>query len=321
LSDAYDSTGRKLPVKKLGQVSVPYDHLGRYIKEMRASSLKEVRSAFDKLQAPHWVFRGQSDSQWELLSSIERAVGTRLHICEAEARLLSQFKSRAHLLTSNLPVENDDLEWLALMQHHGCPTRLLDFTASPYVALYFALESINTADTCAIWAINRRACDERAIDRIKILQEWSNGPLLNKDDLLHPDLASRLSSAGVFQRAVLSNQAPFICSAKPTRQNERLASQQGLFLCPGDLGLFDFPSNLMQQISMGKFPEHFWPAWNPAQIVKVVIPNKNKVELLGELHRMNIDRSTLFPGLDGYAQSLAVSLRFDNRSTIDQPKL
>src|ERR1700728_689561 len=81
------------------------------------------------------------------------------------------------------------------------------------------------------------------------------------------DVASRLSSAGMFRRAVLSNQIPFVCSAQPARHSERLASQQGLFLCPGNLGIFDFESNLLQQIAMGKYPEYFAPVWKPAQVV------------------------------------------------------
>jgi hypothetical protein len=112
----------------------------------------------------------------------------------------------------------------------------------------------------------------------------------------------------MFRRAVLSNQIPFVCSAQPARHSERLASQQGLFLCPGNLGIFDFESNLLQQIAMGKYPEYFAPVWKPAQVVKIIIPNSRRAEILRELSRMNIDRSTLFPGLDGYAQALSVRL-------------
>jgi hypothetical protein len=181
----YDGAGRKLPTKHLAHGPVPYDHLARYVEKVRAFSMPEVRCAFDRLQATHWVFRGHADSRWSLSSSLERAAPEfRLDICGAENFLLSRFKSRAHLLMSNFPADDDDLEWLALMQHHGCPTRLLDVTASPYIALYFALENRNRAKNCAVWALNRDACDERAVERIRVLQEWARETIFNEEDLL-----------------------------------------------------------------------------------------------------------------------------------------
>ena len=57
-----------------------------------------------------------------------------------EERILRIFKRKAHHFLSAGPLPDDDFEWLALMQHHGAPTRLLDFTWSPYVAAFFALQ-------------------------------------------------------------------------------------------------------------------------------------------------------------------------------------
>ena len=92
-----------------------------------------------------WVFRGQRAANWELSSSYERA-RDRLGLSTLNERLsriseytaLEEFKRNAsHLLTREPSCQ---LEWLALMQHYGAPTRLLDFTESPFVALYFALD-------------------------------------------------------------------------------------------------------------------------------------------------------------------------------------
>lgn len=58
----------------------------------------------------------------------------------AEEYLLSQFKNAAHHFAEASTMPANTLEWLALMQHYGAPTRLLDFTRSPYVACFFALE-------------------------------------------------------------------------------------------------------------------------------------------------------------------------------------
>lgn len=88
-----------------------------------------------------WIYRGQSDSTWELLPTIDRpqAIANRgsLQREEYELFLLSRFRSRAVPFLNVLP--SNDWEWLALAQHHGLPTRLLDWTTNPLIALFFAV--------------------------------------------------------------------------------------------------------------------------------------------------------------------------------------
>jgi hypothetical protein len=75
------------------------------------------------------IFRGQGED-WPLKTRLDRTSRPNL-VTEMEATLLSTFKAAAHLYQQNLSADQDDLSWLALMQHHGVPTRLLDWTASP----------------------------------------------------------------------------------------------------------------------------------------------------------------------------------------------
>src|SRR5215469_10611326 len=92
----------------------------------------------------NWAFRGERDERWPLYSSLSRylqnfgvAPGAWLN---QEQRILRVFKRKAHQFLDQPPDPDDDFQWLALMQHHGAPTRLIDFTWSPYVAAFFALE-------------------------------------------------------------------------------------------------------------------------------------------------------------------------------------
>ncbi len=105
---------------------------------------------------PRWIFRGQKDSSWGLEPSLERVMRDfKKPLSEMrpfEDRLLGQFKRDFHRYSQYLPEDRDKLEWLTLMQHHGAPTRLLDWTYSFYVALFFAVESTPEDQTCAIWA-------------------------------------------------------------------------------------------------------------------------------------------------------------------------
>ncbi len=102
-----------------------------------------------------WAFRGHADSTWPLLSSLGRYLKAYVkeeHWVAQENRIVRLFKRKGHLFLTHIPSHSDTFQWLALMQHHGAPTRLLDFTWSPQVAAFFALES--TTKQAAVWAVN-----------------------------------------------------------------------------------------------------------------------------------------------------------------------
>ncbi len=112
-----------------------------------------------------WVYRGQSDASWQITSSFERAISfDRTLVRNVERTLrgkelsaISRFKAKAWPYVDKPNMSN--LEWLMLMRHHGVPTRLVDFTESPIVALFFALEDKPSGDF-AIWALNKDAMED-----------------------------------------------------------------------------------------------------------------------------------------------------------------
>ena len=99
----------------------------------------DILEAFEQSSGGGYLFRGQRDSRWELQTTLERYTPPNMKASDAELRLLHEFKRRAHtyLQPQHIPAKDDSGEWLALMQHFGAPTRLLDVTESPYVAVYF----------------------------------------------------------------------------------------------------------------------------------------------------------------------------------------
>jgi hypothetical protein len=86
-----------------------------------------------------WVFRGHAISGWDLKPSISRSKKTSKTIRGHEQSMLEAFEREAHIY-KRADCENE-WEWLALAQHHGLPTRMLDWTHNPLVSLYFAVSS------------------------------------------------------------------------------------------------------------------------------------------------------------------------------------
>jgi hypothetical protein len=245
------------------------------------------------------AFRGQADSRWPLFSSLSRYFNdfkvARSVWAEQEERILRIFSRKAELFLQHVPDLDQVFEWLALMQHHGAPTRLLDFTWSPFVAAFFALERAQ-AD-CAIWAVNVKTV--RAANLKMVRQHKS----LRIEDDPDPGVAPRTRAK--YDQLYLRKNAnedqegiPFVATGEPFNMNQRLIAQSGTFLVPG---LIDRP---LESI-LKTYPD-------PQNIVaKLVLhTEKMRLEAMESLYSMNITHATLFPGIDGMARSLAYELEF-----------
>jgi hypothetical protein len=231
-----------------------------------------------------WAFRGQRNEQWPLVSALSRylrnfRVDTTVWGAQEE-RILRIFKRKAHHFLNVGPLPDDDLEWLALMQHHGAPTRLLDFTWSPYVAAFFALHS--AVGDAAVWAFNPAQISPDSADRERPLFQSTIEPI-GRDD---------------FRRYFLKHEIPLVWVGEPQSMNRRLIAQSGTFAIPGIL------NQSIEEI-LGAYPDP------KHTLVKFILPSeKIRDKGLRDLYRMNITHATLFPDLDGLARSLAYELEF-----------
>ena len=269
-----------------------------------------------------WMFRGQKEAYWGLESSLERAVfafgvrpgempdkkdpdyETKLAalrrtvlkrglngkmVLEIEKGLVRRFKRQSHHYVADTPDADNRPEWLALMQHYGGPTRLLDWTHSFFVALFFAVEQAEQA--CTVWAVDRQVlidAGRRVVRAARMRYPDQKDPNLMKEDN--------------FDRILWRKARPllFACALNPYRLNERLTIQQGTFLCPGDISR-PFEDNLAASL-----------AGRSDALMKIDVVDDAQVrrDILQRLHRMNMNRASLFPGLAGFAESLRTLLVF-----------
>jgi FRG domain len=232
----------------------------------------------------NWAFRGQADARWPLQSALTRLVRARPLAAEAwprqEDRIRRIFQRKSHLYLRDTPGD-DLLEWLALMQDHGAPTRLLDFTWSPYVAAFFALEHA-TADA-AVWALNlpllRRLHEEHTIDGVVVSQADAR-------------------DAAVFDQYYLPNTHAFVWQGDPFRMPQRVVAQSGTFLVSGHLGL------TVEQIL------ERYPGTDTLLVQFEFDTEAVRPAAMAALYTMNITQATLFPDLDGLARSMAYEFEY-----------
>jgi hypothetical protein len=226
----------------------------------------------------HWVFRGVANVSYGLLTSLERELSAnpwwREAPAKAERLMIDEYKKRAHQYLPELFREPQDVEWLSLMQHHGAPTRLLDWTRTPYVALFFALRgAVLSRENPAIWVLNLDYCEFAA--RKSFQKAFRLKALPHAADLF--DLSQKKA-------------LPVVFPIYPLKAHVRLTIQQGILLYPGDVEL-SFDENLSRCVGMD-------------DMLRLEIDRELIRVGLHRLHMMNISHATLFPGLDGFSASM-----------------
>lgn len=238
-----------------------------------------------------WAFRGYEKSEWSLYSTLSRYFqdfkikeNTWYHQEQRNLRIF-QRKSKAYQI--DIPDINTTFEWLSLMQHFGAATRLIDFTWSPYIAAFFALEKAK--EDSAIWAIN-----------FNEIKQWSKKSLANSNFQIENDrLGFSPRTFYKYDEFFLKNKYNFIGTGEPFNINKRMIAQSGTFIIPSIL------NKPIENIIKINFQQ-------PSEVLMKIILNTKKMreQTMNQLYFMNISNSTLFPDLSGLARSLNYELEW-----------
>ncbi len=235
---------------------------------------------------PGLVYRGQANAEWKVESKLDRLerkypqtsnyqVGEPTQFPHPPLRRLDylaefQAATRGKRGPGAPDMSGDNDEWWALAQHHGLATPMLDWTYSPFVALFFAFEEEKCVRNDGTWSEPRM----RAV--------WDAG--------FH-----------VLER--IPNEAD-----RPTRfvprtdANYRLVNQAGLFLkMPKGRDLEAIVRTHFKTQTYARIGDPNGTQFAQAALEKIEIPNTDRVECLKFLNKMNINRMSLFPDLDGAA--------------------
>jgi hypothetical protein len=261
-------------------------------------SWSDFETAVSGLRNREWLFRGQASSDWGLSTSLNRLFqalqpiikGAKGHPrqfaqAEHERLLVRTFQKNANLYLDFFPEKPETLEWLAIMQHYGTPTRLLDVTHSPYLALHFALQSA-TGD-CCVFAVNHAEIKKQNLMNYNFLTHRA----MNRHFFTSAAEIDDIEGDSIFSNDL--ELKTFITAFTPTHGNERWVVQQGLFLVPSQIHI-NFETLLRMYVED-----------SDSRICRrLTIASDLRFEAITRLRRMNITSATLFPGIAGFCDSL-----------------
>ena len=224
------------------------------------------------------IYRGHSDESWKLKPSFHRhfepwPLPKYEALLKIERIALGQFRRQAHLHVSSNVINKltTVLDWWMLMQHHNAPTRLLDWTRSPYVAAYHACEKDFDKDG-VVWIVVGSALHKK----MKTIYKVDSVPPKNISDsfFLGPDETSE------------------VFFVNPHFETDRMVAQQGLFTVCRNI------SGNQHEIILNAF------GTKETSFLKLIIPSIQKTDFLKKQCAMNITAGSLFPGLDGLGRSV-----------------
>ena len=214
-------------------------------------------------------FRGHTNGEWALVPGIYRADNRRF---QDEDDFRDDFRRRAWPYLRGVAHEpSSDWEWYFLMQHQGLPTRLLDWSESALVSLFFATSNMDTVNNPAVWVLNPWSLNHRVAKK--------------GDVILSPSEPKTVRY--LLERFTRKPLPPYPIVIEPPLKSNRIAAQKGVFTLHG--------RNV-------KALERY-AALKP-YVLKIEISRKKVPELRDQLLVAGLTETTVFPELPALSREL-----------------
>ncbi len=236
------------------------------------------------------VYRGMKDANWTLLTSFDRLADRPSPGCddakqEIEAALLASFETHARAYTGDSDPKVGEL--MIVAQHHGLPTRLLDWTRSPVTAAYFATRDSDSRTDAVVWELDPKQLGSSiGLGSIHIHGSRLLSKRFHEGGVTAPQ---RLLQGGRGHPSIKMSARPYL--VEPPAIHPRVVAQQGMFTL-----LADFRLPLDTAIV---------DAGSEAALRRFVIPVSSLRTFQIQLRRLGFSQRTLFPGLEGIAADAA----------------
>jgi hypothetical protein len=260
-------------------------------------SLEKYISLVEGLRVDHkgplW-YRGCGKVSHELKPSLYRHKGSKTieDFMRLEKMLLGRFQQRSIPFHSRSL--SDPWEWLFLMQHYGVPTRLLDWSESPLMALFFAVTSARHtlgsigcpvfAGDASIWFLDPEQWNKQAVS----LTSFS-GSILTTDD----------PNAGAYKPIgdiITMKSLPIAIYG--AHNSQRIVAQRGVFVC---FGKDTRPMEVAYERE----------GFSPGSLMKLVVKKENLPHMYEALRRHGLTDSVAFPDLDGLSREIKREYSFE----------